>query len=238
MKEFTAVTAIVVVFSLCTFFICGKIKDDIADTFSYINEADSNIIILDAGHGGEDGGCVAYDETLEKDLNLIIADNIAYYFDIFGFEYLKIRETDVSVGDTTLPTIRQRKASDINNRFNTVNSYDNSILLSIHQNMFSVEKYSGTQVFYSQNDNESKVLAESIQASVVNNLQKDNERKAKAAGDSIYLLDKAERPSVMVECGFLSNINELNKLKTTDYQSQISYFIVKGLCNYLINKGS
>ncbi len=232
MKEFTAVTAVVIIFSVCVLIICGKIKSDIISTFSYVNSSDSDIVILDAGHGGEDGGCVAFDDTLEKDLNLLMSSNIALYFEIFGIDYITIRDSDISVGDTTLPTIRQRKVSDIKNRFNTVNSYENSVLLSIHQNMYSVEKYSGTQVFYSENIPESEALASSIQLSVVNNLQPENTRKIKSATDSIYLLYNAERPSVMVECGFLSNIEELNLLKTEEYRSQLAYFIFRGISNY------
>lgn len=237
MKEFTAVTAVVIIFSFCVFLICGQIKSDIITTFSYFADSDNKIIVLDAGHGGEDGGCVAYDETLEKDLNLKITRIIALYFDIFGYDYITIRDTDISVGDNSLPTIRQRKVSDIKNRYDIINSYENSILLSIHQNMFSVEKYNGTQVFYSLNDSESAILADSIQTSVKNNLQPENNRAIKSASDSIYLLYKAQRPSVMVECGFLSNMEELERLKTQDYQSQISYFIFIGLNNYLNIKG-
>ena len=121
MKEFTAVTAVVIIFSFCVFLICGQIKSDIITTFSYFSDSDNKIIVLDAGHGGEDGGCVAYDETLEKDLNLKITRIIALYFDIFGYDYITIRDTDISVGDNSLPTIRQRKVSDIKNRYDIIN---------------------------------------------------------------------------------------------------------------------
>lgn len=235
MKEVIAVLLSVVIFSLCIFGIIKKTEENIV---SVISESASTykdcIIILDAGHGGEDGGAVAFDNTLEKDINLSVCNCISMFFDLFGIEYVCIRTTDCSVGDTSLSTIRERKASDIHKRFDIINSYDNSVLLSIHQNMYAIEKYSGTQVFYSSNSEQSKEIAQYIQTSVKNAIQTENNRKIKAADNSIYLLYNAKRPSVMVECGFLSNLNELAALKASEYQSQMAYFITKGIIQYLI----
>lgn len=236
MKEFLSVICVLLIFSASVFVLCDKINDNISQTVSAITSNNDIIVILDAGHGGEDGGCVAYDNTLEKDINLQITDKISFMFDIFGIDYIQIRTEDISVGDNDLQSIKARKTSDIIKRFDTVNSYPNSVLLSIHQNMYSVEKYSGTQVFYSPNDNESKILADSIQSVIKNNIQQDNDRQTKASGDSIYLLYHAKRPSVMVECGFFSNMAELEKLKTPEYQVQMAYFITRGLINYSIIK--
>lgn len=236
MKEFLSVISVLIIFSVSVYFLCGEIKDNIAQTVSLLNEDDNYTIILDAGHGGEDGGCVAYDDTLEKDVNLAISEDVALFFDIFGIKYVQIRTEDISVGDNSLKTVKERKTSDILHRYDVVNSYGNSILLSIHQNMYSVEKYKGTQVFYSPNDTASQTLAECIQSSIRTNLQPDNDRKVKASGDSIYLLYKAQRPSVMVECGFFSNMSELEKLKNKTYQCQMAYFITKGLINYSMIK--
>lgn len=236
MKELISVICVILIFSASVFVLCDKINDNIAQTVSAITNNNDIIVILDAGHGGEDGGCVAYDNTLEKDINLQITDKISFMFDIFGINYVQIRTEDISVGDNDLQSIKARKTSDIMKRFDTVNSYPNSVLLSIHQNMYSVEKYSGTQVFYSPNTDESKILADSIQTVIKNNLQQDNDRQPKASGDSIYLLYRAKRPSVMVECGFFSNMSELEKLKTPEYQIQMAYFITKGLINYSIIK--
>lgn len=236
MKEFLSVICVILIFSASVFVLCDKINDNISQTVSAITSNNDIIVILDAGHGGEDGGCVAYDNTLEKDINLQITDKISFMLDIFGIDYVQIRTEDISVGDNDLQSIKARKTSDIIKRFDTVNSYPNSVLLSIHQNMYSVEKYSGTQVFYSPNDNESKILADSIQSVIKNNIQQDNDRQTKASGDSIYLLYHAKRPSVMVECGFFSNMAELEKLKTPEYQVQMAYFITRGLINYSIIK--
>lgn len=233
MKELISVICVILIFSASVFVLCDKINDNITQTVSAITGNNDIIVILDAGHGGEDGGCVAYDNTLEKDINLQITDKISFMFDIFGINYVQIRTEDISVGDNDLQSIKARKTSDIMKRFDTVNSYPNSVLLSIHQNMYSVEKYSGTQVFYSPNTDESKILADSIQTVIKNNLQQDNDRQPKASGDSIYLLYRAKRPSVMVECGFFSNMSELEKLKTPEYQIQMAYFITKGLITVL-----
>lgn len=189
-------------------------------------------VILDAGHGGEDGGAVASDGTLEKDINLEITDKISFLFDLFGINYIPVRTEDISVCDDGLNSVRARKSSDIHNRFKLINDTENSILLSIHQNKFVSEKYSGTQVFYAENSDTSSVLAQCIQDSVTTALQPENKRQIKPSGKSIYLLYNAKRPSVLVECGFISNFEELSKLKDSNYQKQIAYFITTGLLNY------
>lgn len=235
MKDSAVIILSIVLFCTCSF---GIIKQTERNIVSVIGAESSGykdqIFILDAGHGGEDGGAVAYDGTLEKDLNLQMCRNISLYFDLFGINYVIIRDGDYSVGDTSLPTIRQRKVSDIHKRYDIINSYENSVLLSIHQNMFSVEKYSGTQVFFDGKFGESKELSEILQFTVKNRLQPENTRKIKKTDKSIYLLYEANRPSVMVECGFMSNLKELARLKSDDYQSQLAYVITKGIIQFLI----
>ncbi len=235
MKSRLYVAIIILIFCFSSFLIINKAEANIISVISsQATDYKDAVIILDAGHGGEDGGAVAFDGTVEKDLNLNVCRRISLLFDLFGISYVMIRSSDVSVGDTSLDTIRSRKASDIYKRYDIINSYENSVLLSIHQNMFSVEKYSGTQVFYADNDNESSVLAEIIQKEIKYSLQNDNTRKIKAAGKDIYLLYNAKRPSVMVECGFMSNPEELIMLKSDEYQTQLSYFIVKGIMQFLL----
>ena len=192
-----------------------------------------NTVILDAGHGGEDGGAVAPDGTTEKELNLNISNGIAAYFELFGVPYIPVRTVDTSVSDPGLTTIRERKRSDILNRFSLINNTPDSILLSIHQNTFSEAKYSGTQVFYAGRQEDSALLASEIKKSVTDALQPENYREIKPSSNSIYLLYNAKTTSVMVECGFLSNPAELERLKNDAYDSQMSYFIFKGLLNYL-----
>ena len=193
-------------------------------------------IILDAGHGGEDGGAVAPDGTNEKDINLAIVKDISALFEIFGIDYIPVRTEDISVGDNNLSTLAARKKSDIRNREKLVNSTPGAVFFSIHQNKFEIPKYKGTQVFYGAGNPESELIAQCVQEAVVARLQKDNTRQIKPSGDSIYLLYKAKAPSVMTECGFLSNPEELVLLKSDEYQKKMAYSVYCGLQTYLNSK--
>lgn len=231
MKEICKIIGVVLFFSVCAFVLLNKIQKNIEAVFSADNNFDYTII-LDAGHGGEDSGAVAFDGTKEKDINLSITNNIALFFEIFGVNYIPTRITDRSLGNSSLGAVKERKTSDILTRYNIVNSTPRSYLLSIHQNKFTVEKYSGAQVFYSGFSEEAKKWAQCIQNSITCALQPENSRKIKKSDDNIYLLYKAKRPSVLVECGFLSNFEELAKLKNNIYQAQIAYFICVGALKY------
>ncbi len=201
-----------------------------------VKNASNNLptIIIDPGHGGFDGGAIANDGTIEKDINLSIATYLQEYLVIFGFKTVMTRESDSSTEDEGLTTIREKKRSDIHNRMKIMEETDNSLFISIHQNKFQVEKYSGTQVFYSpKTEAESSALAQYIQDSVVNTLQKDNTRQVKECGTSVYLIYNAVKPAVLIECGFLSNYEELSKLKSSDYQKKIAFCIAMGIQNYV-----
>lgn len=193
------------------------------------------IIIIDAGHGGEDGGAVANDGTVEKDLNLDIALKLNDIISVMGYKTHLIRTTDTAI-HTSGDTIRQRKISDIKNRFAIMNKYDDCIYVSIHQNKFNDTGVHGAQTFYSPNNNESRVLADFIQKSISSQLQKENRRVIKKSGTDIYLLYNATKPTVMVECGFVSNDNELKKLKDNDYQNKMAISIALGIINYNISE--
>ncbi len=192
-------------------------------------------VIIDAGHGGPDGGTSADDGTLEKDINLQIAHKINEILMSMGVETVMIRTEDISVHDNYAETIREKKISDIRNRLSILNNTDNAVFVSIHQNHFSQEKYSGTQVFYSKNNPDSQVLADYIRHSVITGLQPENSREIKQSGQNIYLLYHAENPAVMVECGFLSNSEETQKLKDEKYQRKLALFIALGIMDF-INK--
>ncbi len=192
------------------------------------------IVIIDAGHGGFDGGAVSDDGTVEKDINLAISLYLQEYLAVFNIETVMIRETDCSVEDEGLTTIRQRKSSDLHNRMKIMEETENAIFVSIHQNKYPDGKYNGTQVFYSpKTKDESQILAQSVQDCIVNTLQKDNKRQIKECGTSVFLMYNAVKPAVLVECGFLSNYEETNKLKTSEYQKKIAFCIAMGIQNYL-----
>ena len=193
------------------------------------------VIIIDAGHGGEDGGAVAKDGTVEKDLNLKIALKLNDILSVMGYKTHLIRTTDTAI-HTSGETIRQRKISDIKNRFAIMNKYDDCLYISIHQNKFNDTSVHGAQSFYSPNNNESKVLADFIQKSISSQLQKENKRIIKKSGTNIYLLYNATKPTVMVECGFVSNDNELKKLKDNEYQNKMALSIAFGTINYNISE--
>ena len=192
-------------------------------------------VIIDAGHGGPDGGTNAEDGTLEKDLNLQIANKLNDFLVSMGVETVMIRTDDISIHDDTAKSIREKKVSDLKNRLSILNNTDNAVFVSIHQNHFSLEKYSGTQVFYSKNNHDSYNLADFIRQSVITGLQPENSREIKPSGSEIYLLHHAENPAVMVECGFLSNSEETEKLKDEDYQRKLALFISLGILDF-INK--
>lgn len=186
------------------------------------------IIIIDAGHGGEDGGAVSENGLLEKDINLSIALALQKFFVQGGFQVKMIRTGDYAVYSDEASTLREKKISDIHNRADICNENPNNIFISIHQNKFEQSKYKGTQVFYSENDSLSSPLAECIRSSVKGLLQPDNNRQCKPTDDSVYILKNATIPAVLVECGFLSNPQEAELLSTQEYQNKIAFSIYSG----------
>lgn len=190
------------------------------------------VIILDAGHGGFDGGAVAKDGTVEKDINLKIAHRLSALLKQSGFEVVMTRENDVGTEDDEGEKISSRKKSDLKNRLNLMKKYPDAVFVSIHLNKFTTSAAIGTQVFYGPKNEESKTLGEFIQQSVVKQLQPENKRVNKQATSSTFLLYNAEIPAVLVECGFLSNTAELKKLKTEEYQAEMAFSIFCGILDY------
>ena len=222
------------IISVITFICTLTLRNPISAVKSTKQNANQPIGIVDAGHGGFDGGAVSDDGTVEKDINLSIALYLQEYLAIFNIKTIMIRETDCSVEDNGLNTIRQKKTSDLHNRMKIMEETDNAIFVSIHQNKFPDGKYSGTQVFYSpKTKDESQVLAQTIQDYIVNTLQKDNKRQIKECGTSVFLMYNAVKPAVLVECGFLSNYEETQRLKSSEYQKKIAFCIAMGIQNYL-----
>ena len=184
-------------------------------------------VIIDAGHGGEDGGAVASDGTVEMDINLKIALQTAKFLKLYGFEVIMTRDSDVSTstGDSFI------KREDLENRLNLMKQNPESVFVSIHLNKFTTSAARGSQVFYSKVD-KSKTLGDLIQQSIISKLQPDNKRVNKQANSSTYLLYNATVPAVLVECGFLSNEAELSRLKDNTYQRQLAFCISDGILKY------
>lgn len=190
-------------------------------------------IVVDAGHGGEDGGAVGVNGLVEKDINLAIALALAENLKANNFQVILVRDGDYSVGDQSLSTVAERKRSDTKNRVRLVEETGECLLVSIHQNQFPQSQYSGAQMFYSPNNPESALLAECIRESVVSSLQPDNTRQNKEAGEEIYLLTHCQVPAVLVECGFLSNPEEANLLSQEAYQQDMAAAIYNGIVSFL-----
>ena len=188
-------------------------------------------VILDAGHGGEDSGAVSADGILEKDINLNISLKLRDLLTVSGFKVLMTREEDVSIHDDSANSIRAKKVSDLNNRLKLINKDKNSVLISIHQNKFENSKYSGAQTFYSETS-KSRELAQSMRASFCGLLQSDNKREIKPAPKNVFILNKCKIPGVIVECGFLSNEEEVKKLCNESYQNKVAFTIYCGFIDY------
>ncbi|NBL00625.1 MAG: N-acetylmuramoyl-L-alanine amidase, partial [Erysipelotrichia bacterium] len=171
-------------------------------------EGELPLIILDAGHGGMDGGASSRSGIPEKDINLSIVKYLKEYLLLFGFNVITTRESDQSL-HTTEKTIKAQKSADLETRLKIINQNLNAIVVSIHLNSFpQSHDVKGAQVFYSKNDDQSKILGELTQATLVEVLDKTNHRLAKKSYDTIYLMKNALNTSILVECGFLSNDHE------------------------------
>ncbi len=191
------------------------------------------VVIIDAGHGGQDGGAVSKDGVEEQGINLQIARLLETQLQAFGIPTIMTRTDENSIHDAEAKTVREQKVSDIHNRMKILDETPNAVLVSIHQNKFADASLWGTQVFYSPNTTTSPELASCIQNKVQMLLQPQNKRQIKKSGSSIYLLYRAKKTAVLVECGFMSNPAELQKLQDAEYQQQMAFAIAMGIIDYL-----
>lgn len=190
------------------------------------------VIIIDAGHGGEDPGAIGADGVYEKDLNLAIAFALGEELKAKGYTVVYTRTEDkmLYLPEENIKGIR--KLSDLKNRCKITAEYDNCIVVSIHMNSYSSSKYSGTQVYYANENEQSRILATRIQGAVKDRMQPSNSRQIKN-GKSLYLLENANGTPVLIECGFLSNDAECQKLSQKEYQKQLSFAISCGIIEYI-----
>ena len=196
---------------------------------------DKPVVVVDAGHGGEDGGCTSSDGVCEKELNLIVAKKVRDILTSSGYKVIMTREEDVMLYDMygDLDDYRgKKKIFDLKNRIKLANNSDAEIFLSIHMNKFPREQYSGLQVYYSDNNDASSKLAENIRATTVSFLQPNNNRQIKSSGSSIFVLDRLEMPAVLVECGFLSNPDETKLLCESAYQDKLALVIATSIMTF------
>ena len=186
------------------------------------------VLVLDAGHGGEDGGAVSLTGVPESGINLAITLRVDQLLGFCGAPPVVLREEDVSLHDQGADTLREKKASDLRNRVQAVEQVGDAVLLSVHQNTFTDKKYHGAQVFYAPTEG-SQALAEAMQEALRAALDPGNGRQAKPIPDSVYLMGHVSCPAVLVECGFLSNPEEETLLRSADYQIRLAA-VLAGVC--------
>ena len=196
------------------------------------------IIVIDAGHGGEDGGTIGKSGVLEKDLNLAIALLLDEQLRACGVRTVMTRTEDILLYDPTSDYRGQKKVQDLASRRRIAEEQKNAVFVSIHMNAFPQEKYSGLQVYYSKNSPDSLRLAEAIREQICASLQASNHRAAKPAGSEIYLLDRLSCPAVLVECGFLSNTAECKRLEDTAYQKQLALCLCTSILETFCTDGA
>lgn len=215
------------------FFYCVKSGGTLAAASSRVGN--NPPIILDAGHGGEDGGAIGVGGILEKDINLSVTLKTNAVLRFMGFETLLTRDEDKMTCDDGLSSQRAKKVSDIKNRFALLEESECLCFISIHQNFFGGNAH-GAQIFYSGGNPESKLLAQKLQDGIRITLQPENERVIKQATDDIYILYHTKKPAVLAECGFISNSDDAEMLTNEEYQNKLAFVIAESTVKYIAEK--
>lgn len=208
----------------------ARLTEDVVPASAELD--DRPVIVLDAGHGGLDSGAVGKSGVLEKDVNLSVVKHLREMLELSGFQVVVTRDEDISIYDAGVEGIRNQKLSDMDNRLEIVQSYPDSIFLCIHQNNYTDPAYFGGQMFYNDNNPDNRTLAQIMQNRFAM-LQEGNDREIKLSGDELFLLKDNTNPSLMIECGFLSNPEEEAKLATTEYQQKIAFSIYCGVLEFI-----
>ena len=208
----------------------GNQKEVVPASAVYCND---KIIVIDAGHGYPDGGAVGTGGTEEKDLNLKISKQIGEYFSKCGAHVIYTRYGDNAITSDLSANISEIKKSDMKKRIWIRDNSEADIFISVHMNKFHDSRYHGAQVFYNGDNDENKQLAECIRVSLKKYADKDNQRETKDCKDSLFILRNSKIPSVLVECGFLSNPAEEKLLVSESYQDKIAFAVFVGTLDFL-----
>ncbi len=189
-------------------------------------------VVCDAGHGAPDGGAVALDGTEEKDINLAITKKLCEVLEAKGINTITTRDGDSGIYDEDAATIREKKVSDMHKRVQIINNANADLFLSIHMNSFTDASANGIHIFYGKEDEKTKELAEEIQRSIVDvTLAKPH--SVKEVSKSLYLMKNAKIPSILIECGFMSNPQEAQLLQNEEYQAKIAWAIADAIEEYI-----
>jgi len=192
----------------------------------------AHCIVIDPGHGGEDGGAVSISNLPESGYNLDIAMRLQSLMQLLGYDTKMVRTEDISVY-TEGKTLAQKKISDLKKRARIVAETEGAILLSIHQNHFPDPIYQGAQVFYADTSG-SEGLAKQIQSSLAASINPGSRRQIKKS-TGVYLMEHIKCPGVLIECGFLSNPQEEAKLRDPMYQKKLTMVIAAAVSQFLSN---
>ena len=216
---------VIAILTLLTLFFFSYPKHTYLPSSSSIDS--KKVIVIDVGHGGNDPGKISANGIEEKQINLEIASYLKDYLIAQGFSVYLTRENDCGLYDANAAN---KKRSDMNNRIQFFKDKNASLVVSIHQNSYPDSFQHGAQTFYYTNSEESKTFAQYIQRSLLT-IDETNTRTEKAS-DSYFILKNSPVPSVIVECGFLSNPEETARLSDSNYQKRIAYAISMGICSY------
>ncbi len=236
-RQLIANTAFVALFAVVFIAYCIVASSLVAggdETQSTSAGADQKkVLVIDPGHGGEDGGTIGVNGVLEKDLNLMISDTLCDILRFSGYEVIPTRTEDILLYDRNVDFDGRKKVLDLAARLNIAKSVMPDLFVGIHMNSFPQEKYSGLTVYYSPNHKDSYGAASILHDDVIELLQPENNRALKEAGSNIYLLDRMECPGILIECGFLSNREECEKLSDEEYRQKLSFVIFSSLSSFL-----
>ena len=197
-----------------------------------MSEAEAEpVVVIDAGHGGEDGGAVSVSGVKESDLNLQISLRLNDLCTLLGIRTNLLRSEDTALYQAGAETLSQKKVSDLRHRVELINETAGGLLVSIHQNSYPESKYYGAQVFYAETEG-SQELAELLQQKIGESLDTSNRRTCKKS-QTVYLMEHVKCPAILLECGFLTNATEEGKLRSAEYQKQIACTVISALTEYL-----
>ena len=220
----------IIVVTMIALTFAATLSDDIKTTVAVmaptVRKSDI-VLVIDPGHGGADGGAVSASGAKESEINLATAVKLRDLAGFFGIDTIMTRQSEEIPYPESAGTIREKKIYDQNSRVELVNSTENAILISIHQNNYPDTSPSGAQVFYSDNDC-SVAIAENIKSEFETAIGTEQTRGIKEIGDDIYLFQKIDCPAVLVECGFMSNPEDFALLSTESYKNKLALVIVSG----------
>lgn len=220
-----------VLMALCLGLCClgvGKNREELMN----VSREPGPDVILDAGHGGIDGGAVGQGGTVEKTVNLAFAFELQRQLEAEGLRVLLTRTEDVSIHDASAKTVRQQKTSDLKNRLALANRYPDALFISLHQNSLPNSSVKGTVLYYGGQNPESEKLAQMLREEILK-MQPENHKVIKQAQKNLYILSHAVSPAVLVECGFLSNASEERLLCQPEYRQKLCTHIKDAILRYL-----